>query len=317
MSEMISGRIRKENSTISRVISFFTRDICSVPITRVFVALFILTLFLYVAGFTINSGPSMNHLGWIYLTDWESLPQVGQVFRFTPVENPSWYKYLPRKTQIKRCVGITNDGRYIYEGDNQDWSEDNRDDFKPVPKEHVSGVITSVLHPRQIINWFNGGKKKRDVLRYAPDSVWSHDRQYFALISDSVTSPNSEQLIVSIYSKDGEKIWEDDNFWLKSSETKPEWERNHFIYPTNEDWVYGSFNPYSCEYKTFVEKPSEITILYKGKHKLILMGDCRSLVKAGDKLEGERVAKVEYPWIDNEVFIPIDERKNTLVLLTN
>ncbi|MFW5887960.1 MAG: hypothetical protein ACOCUH_04110, partial [Bacteriovoracia bacterium] len=149
MSEIMSEKAREDIKT-SRIFNFLTCDISSIPIKRVFIALLVLVIFLYVAGFAINSGPSMNHLGLVYLTDWGSLPQEGQVFRFTPAENPSWYKYLPQKTQIKRCVGLTDDGRYVYEGDNQEWSEDNRDNFEPVPASHISGVITLALHHQSI-----------------------------------------------------------------------------------------------------------------------------------------------------------------------
>ncbi len=103
-------------------------------------------LVLYTAGFCLNDGPSMNYLGWVYWTKWGELPEVGQVFRFVPADKPAWMKYLPHCTWVKRCVGITPEGLYVFEGDNTEWSMDSQ----PVPADHIAGTIWAAYSPERV-----------------------------------------------------------------------------------------------------------------------------------------------------------------------
>ena len=106
-------------------------------------------------GLSVNHGPSMNYLGWVYATNWFSSPEKdGQIFRFAPADLPAWCKYLPWCTQVKRRVSETPDGRVVFEGDNSEWSKDCRDGLKPVPEDHIAGVVYAAISPRRIVNTF-------------------------------------------------------------------------------------------------------------------------------------------------------------------
>lgn len=115
------------------------------------------SLALYFAGFCVNYGPSMNYLGWGYWVDWGRTPQAGEVFRFVPADKPAWHRYLPLATWVKRCTAITSEG-YVFEGDNTEWSLDQRefgrDVMAPVPASHISGTVWAAFHPRRVARWF-------------------------------------------------------------------------------------------------------------------------------------------------------------------
>lgn len=139
-------------------------------------------LALYGIGFSVEVGPSMNHLGLIYVTRWGTLPtQPGQVIRLAPAELPAWRKYVIG-SMVKRFVGFTPDGRLMYEGDNQEWSRDNRDGLKPVSPDHVAGVVVAAWSPVRLVRHFTkAGRMRNDIeFRYPPASVQWND-EYFSL----------------------------------------------------------------------------------------------------------------------------------------
>lgn len=128
----------------------------------------------YVGGCTINHGPSMNYLGLIYIHNWFARPTTdGQIFVFTPAHNPWWYKFVPWQQQIKRRIGVTADGRVIYQGDNSEWSEDNRDKFEPVPTDHIAGVVIAAWIPQRTWRSFTAKGRLQNWVEfnYSPSQV--------------------------------------------------------------------------------------------------------------------------------------------------
>lgn len=101
----------------------------------------LLIIALYAAGFSVNSGPSMNYLGWFYRTQWGTQPtKIGQIVRLAPPSQPIWRKYL--HSSIKRVIEIAPKGYYV-QGDNPEWAKDSRDwGDVPIPSDRISGVIT-------------------------------------------------------------------------------------------------------------------------------------------------------------------------------
>ncbi|TSC96009.1 MAG: hypothetical protein CEN88_402 [Candidatus Berkelbacteria bacterium Licking1014_2] len=101
----------------------------------------------YIAGFSVNYGPSMSHLGWFYRTNWGEQPtRVGQIVRFAQPDQLTWRKYL--FSSIKRVAEIRKDG-YFVEGDNIERSKDSRDWGKVVPPDHVAGVVNWCWSPKR------------------------------------------------------------------------------------------------------------------------------------------------------------------------
>lgn len=102
----------------------------------------------YACGVCVNCGPSMNGLGWVYVTAWGVAPDhVGQIVRFAPPGMPAWTRWLPRCTWIKRVVGRDEQGCWVYEGDSAERSEDCRDGLSPVPADNVAGVVVGAISP--------------------------------------------------------------------------------------------------------------------------------------------------------------------------
>ncbi|MFO8082604.1 MAG: hypothetical protein R6V07_20170 [Armatimonadota bacterium] len=125
----------------------------------------------YAGGICVNSGPSMNGLGWIYVTSWGAVPDApGQIVRFAPPQRPAWTRYLPRCTLIKRVVGTDEQGRLIYEGDSTEYSADCRDGLAAVPPENVAGVIVAAISPRRLLRLLTrrGRLENHVEFSYAP-----------------------------------------------------------------------------------------------------------------------------------------------------
>lgn len=155
----------------------------------------------YILGVTVNSGPSMNHLGWVYCFKWFTQPTSdGDIFVFVPANKPAWTKYIPGRQWIKRRVGISK-GCYIFEGDNEDWSTDNRDLLEPVPPSHVAGTLYCAISPKRLINCFTTSgrmKNRADFTGPLHHQEWSHDNRYVAI---------NNGCSFQIYGIHGEKIF--------------------------------------------------------------------------------------------------------------
>lgn len=138
---------------------------------------------LHAVGACVNDGPSMNYLGWVYWTDWGRTPEVGEVFRFVPADQPAWTKYFPRSTWVKRCVDITPEGLYVFEGDNTEWSTDNRDKLEPVSADRIAGTIWGATHPSRVLRWFEpkGRLKNWVQMRYGPNRCWERNTGFVLL----------------------------------------------------------------------------------------------------------------------------------------
>lgn len=114
-------------------------------VDRLLIGVLVLMPVLYAAGFNVNYGPSMSHLGWFYRTSWGEQPtRVGQIVRFAQPGQPTWRKYI--LPTIKRVAEIRKDG-YFVEGDNTEHSQDSRDWCRDVPTDHVAGVVVWCWSP--------------------------------------------------------------------------------------------------------------------------------------------------------------------------
>lgn len=123
-------------------------------VDRLLVAAIVAIPVLYGLGVSFEIGPSMNHLGLIYVVKWGTLPtQPGQIIRLASAELPAWRKYVVG-SMVKRFTGFTSDGHLMFEGDNSEWSRDNRDGLKPVPPDHIAGVVVAAFSPRRFIRMF-------------------------------------------------------------------------------------------------------------------------------------------------------------------
>jgi len=134
---------------------------------------------LYACGVSVEVGPSMNHLGSVYITKWGTLPtQPGQIIRLAPADLPTWRKYCVGSI-VKRFIGFTPDGRLKYEGDNSEWSADNRDGLKPVPPDYVAGVVTHTWSPERFVRAFSAQGRFRNWIEtnLVPSKThWVDDR---------------------------------------------------------------------------------------------------------------------------------------------
>ncbi|TSC94312.1 MAG: hypothetical protein Athens101428_355 [Candidatus Berkelbacteria bacterium Athens1014_28] len=96
---------------------------------------------MYIAGFCVNNGPSMNYVGWIYLTNWGSQPtEVGQIIRFVPADKPAW-----------------------------------------IPRDHIAGIITVAISPRRFVRLFTAAGRLQNQLEFSfppDDHVWLGDGKY-------------------------------------------------------------------------------------------------------------------------------------------
>jgi hypothetical protein len=133
--------------------SFLSTEVDWKMLRKVAIVVLIAMTVLYVLGFCLNDGPSMNYLGWAYLTKWNAQPtHPGQIIRFVSADKPAWMKWLPRATMVKRFTGFTYEGLLMFEGDNSEWSADCRDEefMKPVPPDHVAGVVVAAISPQRV-----------------------------------------------------------------------------------------------------------------------------------------------------------------------
>ena len=129
-------------------------------IKRIAVIIITVMVVIYAAGVCLNDGPSMNYLGWVYITRWGEMPtQVGQIIRLVPADKPVWTKWLPRQSWVKRISGFTPEGLVKFEGDNPEWSKDNRDGLKPVSKDHIAGTVSAAISLPRLIRQFTARGK--------------------------------------------------------------------------------------------------------------------------------------------------------------
>lgn len=191
-------------------------------------------LCLYLLGFTVNSGVSMNGLGWVYFHLWGTQPiRDGQVFVFAPANEPSWCKFVPRQQWVKRRVGIDQLGNIIFKGDNENWSTDNRDGLRPVPPNHIAGVVVAAWSPTRMKNWFSptGRLKNNLTLNYCP--TWLKFSGRFA----AAWSPETNTTKVFV---DGAEKQEFPGWSMKS-----EWRTDTILLgkQNGDVWSFMSFNP--------------------------------------------------------------------------
>lgn len=153
---------------------------------------------LYAAGFNVNYGPSMSHLGWFYRTSWGEQPtRVGQIVRFAQPDQPTWRKYI--LPSIKRVAEIRKDGYYV-EGDNTERSQDSRDWCKSVPADHVAGVVVWCWSPSRA--WRNttpmGKLRNKFEFDYATTQIGCYE---IANLQDCVKVLNPTGKVVKIWGK--------------------------------------------------------------------------------------------------------------------
>ncbi len=155
---------------------------------RILIVILVAIPISYALGVSFEIGPSMKHLGLIYVVKWGTLPtQPGQVIRLAPAEMPAWRKYVIG-SMVKRFTGFTSDGSLTYEGDNSEWSRDNRDGLKPVPPDHIAGVVVAAFSLQRIVRLFTaeGQWVNRLELLYAPDNLtWAPDHTKVAAYTGS------------------------------------------------------------------------------------------------------------------------------------
>jgi len=179
-------------------------------VDRLLIAVIIAIPVLYTLGVSFEVGPSMNHLGLIYVVKWGSLPtQPGQIVRLAPAELPTWRKYVFGST-VKRVTGFTPDGLITYEGDNSEWSSDSRDGLKPVPPDHVAGVIVAAFSPRRFARLFTteGRWVNRLELLYAPkDLTWASDHTKVAINTGNGVAVMSQYDTICVIEKANGPRW--------------------------------------------------------------------------------------------------------------
>ncbi|GEM_PF-3079238 len=181
-------------------------------VDRLLIAILLLIPVLYAAGFNVNYGPSMSHLGWFYRTSWGEQPtRVGQIVRFAQPDQPAWRKYI--LSSIKRVAEIRKDG-YFVEGDNTERSQDCRDWGKDVPTDHVAGVVNWCWHPQKMwrclsaegkyLNWIDltalSGSNRQTI------SVWTHtdfeNKSFTVYNAEQRRVADSQGMITKLY-RDG------------------------------------------------------------------------------------------------------------------
>jgi hypothetical protein len=201
----------------------------------------------HLGGACVNNGPSMNYLGWVYWTDWGKTPEVGAVFRFVPADKPAWTKYFPQSTWVKRCVDITPEGLYVFEGDNTEWSTDNRDKLEPVPADHIAGTICAASHPSRTLRWFTPegrfrNRTEMELPRKGVRLLFSPDNQYLAVCNID----NHDSFV--IIKANGSSIRYEGKF--------TEWKTTHIVAYTKE--VHSYLQRHVLDVKTGEEKVVEL-----------------------------------------------------------
>lgn len=169
-------------------------------VDRLLIGILLLIPILYAAGFNINYGPSMSHLGWFYRTSWGEQPtRVGQIVRFAQPNQPTWRKYI--LPSIKRVAEIRKDG-YFVEGDNTEHSQDCRDWGKDVPTSHVAGVVNWCWSPARAWRSQTADGRLRNWLEmnYAPCN-WNiyGDRLVLTFSSSSFGLFNTDGSAIGYY----------------------------------------------------------------------------------------------------------------------
>jgi len=167
------------------------------------IAILVAFVTLAAAGFSINWGPSMSHLGWFYRTQWGTLPtHIGQIVRFSTPDQPLWRKYI--WPSIKRVTKITKEGYWV-EGDNDEYSKDSRDWYRVVSVNNIAGVVTWCWSPIRYLRSFNeSGKLLNDLsFKYPPRDIFLYSE--FIVVSQKIT--NSKDYSMNVWKLDGTNIF--------------------------------------------------------------------------------------------------------------
>jgi len=202
MQKVVEQQVQSD--IVSKIKTIMSLKISETPAHVLLITLTLFLVIAYTAGIGVNSGSSMNYLGWAYLTNWGETPQIGEVFRFTSTENPIWYRYMPGATQIKRCTGITKDELFLFEGDNADSSADIRDEEQAVPASNISGTIVAALHPKRCLRWLSESGRQYNWIQM---KVGDGDRQIHKKVGAYHLAKNVETYSYWIlYDKDQKQI---------------------------------------------------------------------------------------------------------------
>jgi hypothetical protein len=262
---------------------------------------------LYALGFSINKGPSMSYLGWVYKTSWGEQPtRVGQIVRFAPPDQPTWRKYL--LSSIKRVAEIRKDG-YFVEGDNTEQSQDSRDWDKVVPPDHVAGVVNWCWSPARawrgrtaegrLANWRE--------LYWGPNAQWSPDGAAVAWVSQTKISVLTREglciMSICIMSNSG-----------YAYEGGIEWRNGKMIWPVGVAGDYVAFDLASHQLERFRVTPTRINECgWSDSSHLVVMGDVTKLLRPGDVYHGRRVKAVKYPYLGSVLSVPSGATQSEVV----
>ena len=258
---------------------------------RILIAVIVAIPILYVLGFSVNYGPSMSHIGWIYKTDWGRQPiRVGQIVRFATPNQPSWRKYL--LPCIKRVAQITPNG-YWLEGDNTDQSNDSRDWNKVVPFSHIAGLVTWCWSLKRVLN-AQTEQGRIDNWRnfdWGPNAQWSPDGKYVAFSSQAGMS------IFSISKSKSRLLVTDAGFFRKDSGGGVGWRDGKVMWTIREPWGYSLYDLKTHKLSRFHAHSTRLSELgWIDQKTVVIAGDATLLIKKGDTYKGRKIKSVYYPF---------------------
>lgn len=271
-------------------------------VDRLLIGVLVLIPVLYIAGFSLNCGPSMSFLGWIYRTSWGEQPtRVGQIIRFAQPGQPTWRKYI--LPSIKRVVEIRKDGYYV-EGDNTEHSQDSRDWGKDIPSDHVAGIVDWCWSPARA--WRSrtaeGRKKNSNDLHWGPNARWSPDGAAVAWVS---------QTKISILTREGLCIMSNSGY---ACEGGVGWRNGKTIWPVGVAGDYVAFDLASHQLERFHVTPARINERgWRDSSHLVVMGDVTKLLCPGDVYHGRRVKAVRYPYLGSVLSVPSGATQSEVV----
>ncbi|MCX6810733.1 MAG: hypothetical protein NTY30_03330 [Candidatus Berkelbacteria bacterium] len=193
----------------------------------------------------------MNNLGVIYIHQWGTQPiRDGQIFVFSPANAPAWYKYIPHRQWIKRRTAIDENGNIKFKGDNENWSTDDRDGMKPVPPNHVAGVVLAAWSPRRMLRWFSpaGRLENSLTLNYCPN--WTKS-------SGSLAAAWSPETNTTKVFADGAEVREFRGWSIKS-----EWKNGNIKLGKLDNglWSYMLFAPLTNTVKSQIDLDGDLVL---------------------------------------------------------
>jgi type IV secretory pathway protease TraF len=260
---------------------------------------------LYALGFSINKGPSMSYLGWVYKTSWGEQPtRVGQIVRFAPPDQPTWRKYI--LPSVKRVAEIRKDG-YFVEGDNTERSQDSRDWGKVVPPDHVAGVVNWCWSPARAWRGRTAEGKLANwrELYWGPNAHWSPDGRYIMWVGETT---------VTILSRNGSTLFSKD-YHKKMLGTGVSWRNNRAIWPAGEPGLFEVYDLKTGQAEYFHPRAVHLDEMgWIDERSVVMAGDATGLIKPGDVYKGRIVARVVYPF-RSTLICPADAVAHTKVTL--